>query len=658
MDGNQKNIVIGTAGHVDHGKTMLVKTLTGIDTDRLKEEKERGMTIEPGFASLRLPSGKVVSIVDVPGHERFIKNMLRGVSGIDIAMLVVAADDGVMPQTREHLDILKLINIQHGLVVISKVDLVDEELVHMASEEVLNLVKGTFLEGVPVFPFSAKTNRGAKEIISSIEGISHQVMERDQNGIFRLPVDRVFTMQGYGTIVTGTIASGCVRAGDIVEIYPLCITTNIRNIQIHNKWVNDAIAGHRVGLNLSNIKVEQLARGMVLGEPQSMISAHLVNARFQYLQSNLNPIDNRTKVKFYAGTSEVIARIMLIDKERLYPGDTCFVQLRLESKVTALPYDRFIVRALSPMKTIGGGIILEIGPKKYRPLHSYGLVDQLYALERRNINDMLESSIRKERLKPVNIMELAKRFRLSKVEMDGAFDYLLKEGRVLSIGDDSVIHKESHAYVKTAILEKLKDFHTRNQHIKDVSQEYIRSKISPVLNQRLYESIIQELKDEGKIEVNQGKVWLSGFKVRLGEKEKHIYDYLDKICRDYHFRPLPLNVFAKIKERFGQKDVEDVMKTMIGEGRLIRLNNNRLIHIEAVDEVKRKVIEHVEKRGQVAIGEFVEVIGLGRTQIQPIFDYLDAIRFTMRIGDYRVLYRGINQDTKKIYAAQKTPRVK
>ncbi len=655
MDGNQKNIVIGTAGHVDHGKTMLVKALTGIDTDRLKEEKERGMTIEPGFANLRLPSGKVVSVVDVPGHERFIKNMLKGVSGIDIAMLVVAADDGVMPQTREHFDILRLLNIQHGLIVISKVDLVDEELFHMAEEEVRSLVNETFLENAPIISFSAKTGQGKKEILRSVDDLSLQVVEKNQKGIFRLPVDRVFTMAGYGTIVTGTVASGKIKTGDFVEIYPVGKTTSVRNIQIHNQWVGEAIAGHRVGLNLSNIKVEQLARGMVLGEPQSMISSHLVNAHFQYLPSNPNPLNNRTKVKFYSGTSEVIARVILIEKDELNPGESCFVQFRLEGKTTLLAYDKYIIRTLSPMKTIGGGTILEIDPKKYRPVHFYGLVDQLYALERRNINDMLESSIRKERFKPVNILELAKKFCLSKAEIDGAFDYLLKEGTVLSIGENSVIHKESHTYIKTAILEQLKDFHTSNKHIKDVSQEYIRSKISPMLNQRLYELIIQELKDEGKIEINQGRVWLSGFKIRLGEKEKRIYDYLDKTCRDYHFRPLPLNVFAKIKERFGQKDVEDVMKAMIGEGRLVKLNNNRLIHIYAIDEVKRKVIEHVDKRGQVAIAEFVEVIGLGRTQIQPIFDYLDAIRFTMRIGDYRVLYKGINKDADNNICGTKTP---
>jgi len=239
----------------------------------------------------------------------------------------------------------------------------------------------------------------------------------------------------------------------------------------------------------------------------------------------------------------------------------------------------------------------------------------------------------------MSLIELAKKLHLTRDKIDGACDYLLEQGEIFFIGDDSVIHKESCDYIKTSIFERLKDFHKNCSYIRDVSQEDIRSKISPLLNQRLYETILRELKDEGKIEVNQGRIRISGFKVMLGEEQKHIYDYLDKICRDYHFRPLPLNVFEKIKDRFGKKEVEDVMRTMIGDGRLIRLNNNRLIHVEAINDVKRKLQKHIEEKGRVTLGEFVEVLRLGRTQIQPIFDYLDAIRFTIRIEDYRVLYK-------------------
>jgi len=634
----QKNIVVGTAGHVDHGKTTLVKCLTGIDTDRLKEEKERGMTIEPGFAYLKLPSGSVVSIVDVPGHERFIKNLLRGISGVDIAILVVAADDGVMPQTHEHLDILKILNIQHGLIVISKIDLVDEELVNMSLDEVKDLVKNTFFENAPIRTFSAKTGEGITEIQYAIEEISKQVIDKDIDDIFRMPIDRIFTIPGFGTIVTGTIASGKVRSGDTIEIYPTGKTTSIRNIQIHNQWINESIKGHRVGINLAGIKPNELSRGMVLGKPQSMISTHIINAQFHYLQSNKNHLSDRIKVRFYSGTSEVVGRMVFIDKKRLEPGETCFVQLRLEEKITPLPYDRYVIRTLSPMKTIGGGVILEINPRKYRPINTM-LAEHLLSLEKRNIGKMIETFIIKERYKTVGLSEIVEKIRIPKEEARDSWERMVKEGSIVLIENDFAIHKEHYNYLKDTILEKIKEYHTNNPHINDISQEDIRSKISLSLNQRLYETILDRLKNEKKIEINQGRIKIAGFRPALNDKQKRIYQYLDKICRDYHFRPLPLNVFANIKERFGEKEVETVLRAMIAERKLIRLNNDRLMHSQAVDEVKMKLRDYIVKNGKVTIAEFVSVIGVGRTQIQPIFDYLDSIRFTIRIGDYRVLYK-------------------
>ncbi|PIV23478.1 MAG: selenocysteine-specific translation elongation factor [Deltaproteobacteria bacterium CG_4_8_14_3_um_filter_45_9] len=642
MNGDQKNIVVGTAGHVDHGKTALVRALTGIDTDRLKEEKERGMTIEPGFAYWRLPSGQTVSVVDVPGHERFIKNMLRGISGIDIAILVVAADDGVMPQTREHLDILRLLNIQYGLVVISKVDLVDEEIFLMATEEVRNLIQGTFLEDTPLISFSAKTGQGIEEINRAIEDISQQVVEKDRDGVFRLPIDRVFTMAGYGTIVTGTIASGKVRRGDVIEIYPLGKTTNARNIQIHNQWVNEAYAGHRVGLNLPNVKVEDIERGMVAGGPHSLISTHLINATFQYLKSNKYPLHNRMKVKFYSGTSEVIGRMILMDKDILHPRETCFVQFRLENKLSPLPYDRYIIRTLSPMNTIGGGVILEINPKKYRSIQPEP-IDHLKVLERRINHETVEAFIKKERFRPVRLPELAKRLCLSQHEIETACDHLSKENRILFIEDDSVIHKESYDQLKTEILERINNFHERKPNLKDASQEEIWSKISPQLNRRLYEAVLREVYNEGKIKIKKGRIKIAGFQAKLDAKQKLVYDQLDGVCKWYRFRPLPLNVLKRIQDRYGEKEVEAVLKLMIGEGRLVKLRNHRVIHSEAIEEIKRILKERIEKKGQVALGEAMEVLGVGRTQTQPIFDYLDSIRFTMRIGDYRVLHKSVER---------------
>jgi len=640
---NQKNIVVGTAGHVDHGKTALVKTLTGIDTDRLKEEKERGMTIEPGFAYLRLPSGRVVSVVDVPGHERFIKNMLRGISGVDVALLVVAADDGVMPQTREHLDILKLLNIQYGLIVISKVDLVDEETLLMATEEVETLVQGSFLEGSAIIPFSSQTGQGKDKIIQTIDHLIDQVIEKNQGGIFRLPIDRVFTMMGYGTVVTGTIASGKIKKGDMVEIYPTEKMTVVRNVQIHNQWVNEAYAGQRVGLNLPNMKMEEIERGMVLSEPQALISTHLINAKFHYLKSNSAPIQNRMRIKFYSGTTEVIGRMILMGPEKLLPGEECFVQFRLEKKISPLPYDRYIVRTLSPMMTIGGGLILEIQPKKYSPFH-YPSTDYLKMLENRNAYETIETLIKKESYQLLRIGELTIRLGINQEEVIKICDDLIKEKRVLRIGEGLLIHTDSIHQLEKEILEKLHEFHEKNPDLNDASREEIRSKISNRLDPKLFEEVLQKLQTEGKIEIKQGRVKLFGFTRTLSQKQKYIYDELDRVCKEYGFRPLPMNILNEIRGNYGEKEVEQVLKLMINEGRLVKLKNQRLIHSDSIEKIKKILKDHIEKKGKLALAEAIEVIGIGRTQAQPIFEYLDSIRFTIRVGDYRVLYKGIEKN--------------
>ncbi len=638
MNSYQKNIVVGTAGHVGHGKTTLIKALTGTDTDRLKEEKEKGMTIEPGFTSLQLPSGNVISIVDAPGHERFIKNMLRGISGVDIAILVVASDAGVMPQTREHLDILRLLNIRHGFIVLSKIDLVDEEIIGMAHEEVRDFVKETFLENTPIIHFSAKTGHGLAEIKQTVEDISRHVIQKDQHGIFRLPIDRVFTMPGYGTIVTGTVISGRIRKGDAVEIYPIGKLTTVRNIQIHGKWAGDAAAGNRVGLNLSDVRMEELEKGMVVGERQSLLLTNVVNAKLHYLQSNPYHLNSIAEVKLYSGTYEVVARSILMNKEKILPGESCFIQMRLENSFALLPYDRYILRALNPVSTIGGGIILEVDPEKYlssRPEST----EHLQLLERKVIHEMVEASVKKERLASFKTPDLAKKLHVGQTEIDEACNHLLREGRVLFTEDGSVIHKESLICLEKEILEEIAGFHESHPDQKDASQEEIRIKISPSLNQRVYETILQDLKNKKEIDINKGRIKLFGFQVTLSKKQKQIYDHLEEICKSYHFRHLPSNVLQMLKDSYGEKEVEGVLRVMIGEGRLIKLNNRRFIHSDAIEDAKKVIRNHIEQTGQVALRESMKLFGVGRPQVQPIFDYLDSIRFTMRIGDYRVLYK-------------------
>jgi len=645
MNENPKNIVIGTAGHVDHGKTALVKALTGIDTDRLKEEKERGMTIEPGFAHLKLRSGKIVSIVDVPGHERFIRNTLRGISEVDAVLLVVAADDGVMPQTREHLDILRLLGIEHGLIILSKVDLVDKEIVDMAIEDIIGLVRGTFLEDAPLIACSSKTGEGIEDIKRSIENLLHEIQGKNKEGMFRLPIDRVFTLTGYGTVVTGTIVSGKISQGQEIEISPVGIRATSRYIQAHNQFVNEAYAGQRVGINLSNVKIDTVGRGMVLSEPHSLIPTYLINGKFHYLKSNSKPFPNGTKVKFYSGTSEVIAKIILVDRIKLLPGENSFVQLRVANKLSLCPYDRFVIRSLSPMATIGGGMILEVNSPKYKP-HLNDMIHKLALLEQGKNHEAIEMFIRKERYRPVSLLELSKRLGLPESEIDSVCRCLMQENRIFIWEEKAVFHKDSFENLKEETLKQLRIFHEKNPLRDGASFDELRSKISPLIALQLFENVLEKLQKDGLILIHKGKIQLTGFKKILSPEQQRIYERLDGLCKWYGFRPMPMNVFNGIKDQYGEKKVETVVKLMIGEGRLVQLNNGRFIHSEVIEEIKNVLKTHIEKKGRITLGESTDILGIGRTQAQPIFEHLDSIRFTMRIGDCRVLYKTMPREDR------------
>ncbi|RMG48984.1 MAG: selenocysteine-specific translation elongation factor, partial [Acidobacteria bacterium] len=353
-----KHIIVGTAGHIDHGKTELVKALTGIDADRLKEEKERGITIDIGFAFLTMGDTRF-GFVDVPGHERFVKNMLAGVHGIDLVLLVVAADESIMPQTREHFDICRLLRVKSGLIAITKVDLVDEELLQLVEEEVRDFVRGSFLDGAPIIRVSARTGVGLEELKAALVNLGERIQERQSNAVPRLPIDRVFTKRGFGTVVTGTLVSGTLREGESVEILPRQMGATIRGLQVHNKPVEVAHAGERTAVNLQGVGVEDLQRGDVLVPPRRFRPTSMLDARLELLPTAPQPIENRTRVRFHIGTAEIMARVILLDRESLRPGDAALVQFRLERPTFAVAGDRFIIRRYSPQTTVGGGVILD-----------------------------------------------------------------------------------------------------------------------------------------------------------------------------------------------------------------------------------------------------------------------------------------------------------
>ena len=365
-----KQIILGTAGHIDHGKTSLIKALTGTDTDRLKEEKERGITIELGFAALDLPSGQHLGIVDVPGHEKFVKNMVAGATGIDIVVMVIAADEGVMPQTREHMEICTLLGVKHGMVAVTKIDMVDEEWLELALDDIRDFVRGTFLEDAPVSTVSSATQEGIPEFVKTLDELAAKIPERPHSDLFRLPIDRVFTIKGFGTVITGTLISGRVQVGSTIMIYPSGITSKVRGIQVHNEGAEEARAGMRTAINFQGLEKEAISRGEVLSRPNALEASYMVDVSLHYLASNKKPIKNRTRVRFHTGTSEVLGNLIVLDRNEIPPGEDTVVQLRLDTPVALVKDDRFVIRSYSPISTIGGGKVLNPIPLKHKRLRT------------------------------------------------------------------------------------------------------------------------------------------------------------------------------------------------------------------------------------------------------------------------------------------------
>ena len=381
-----KQVILGTAGHIDHGKTTLIKGLTGIDTDRLKEEKERGITIELGFAHLSLPSGQVLGIVDVPGHEKFVKNMVAGATGIDIVALVIAADEGVMPQTREHLEICQLLRVKRGLVVLTKVDMVDQEWIELVKDDVSSFLAGTFLADAPILEVSAVTGKGLQELTDLLDAMVKEVPEREAGNFFRLPVDRVFTMKGFGTVITGTTMSGSIKTGDEVTVYPQGLESRIRGIQVHNMEVNEVSAGLRTAINLQGLEKEELQRGNVVATKDSLRQTRMVDVVFHLLASAPRKLKNRSIVRFHAGTAEIISTIVLLDRDELTPGQTCFAEIRLEEPTAVMSHDRYVLRSYSPVRTIGGGEILNALAQRKKRL-SETTLSELKVLSTGNLSE-------------------------------------------------------------------------------------------------------------------------------------------------------------------------------------------------------------------------------------------------------------------------------
>lgn len=632
-------IVVGTAGHIDHGKTALVKALTGIDTDRLKEEKERGISIELGFAFLDLPKGEKLAIVDVPGHERFVKTMLAGASGIDLVVLVIAADEGVMPQTREHLHICQLLDIRRGLVALTKVDLVDEDWLEMVKGEVGEFLKGTFLEGAPIIPVSSIKGRGLDELRDALEAISEMTAPKRPEGTFRLPIDRVFTIKGFGTVVTGTVWAGSLHVGEEVEVFPNGRHSRARRLQVHGRIVEEVLAGQRAAVNLPGIEVNEIGRGDVLARPGTLRYTLYLDARLWLITDAPRPLKNRSRLRFHAGTSEILARVVFLDrKEELRPGQGAYVQLRLESPASLLPRDRYVVRSYSPAFTIGGGIILDPCPPRHsrrRP----GVVEGLQALEKGSPGELLERLLLNAGFTPLSLKGLQFLANIDPGIVAEALEGLKQRKLVVMLETregEAFLHRNHFQHLADQILNELRGFHKREPLKEGIGKEELRSKLPPSVSRELYTQILSRLIEMDEIALIKDRVRLASHRPALSPSEEAFKERLLTLYCQAEFQPPALDTVLSTLG-LERKGTLDLLRLLVEEGGLVRIKEDLFLHREAYEGIKGLLLDYFKTHNAISVPAFKDILGITRKHAIPYLEHFDEIKLTRRQGDERVL---------------------
>jgi len=634
-----RHLIIGTAGHIDHGKTTLVKALTGIDTDRLKEEKERGISIELGFAFLTLPDGTQAGIVDVPGHERFVKTMLAGVGGIDLVILVIAADEAVMPQTREHLHICELLRVKRGLVALTKADLVDDEWLEMVRADVAEVLTGTFLEGCPVVPCSATTGRGLPDLLQAIQAQAVAAEPKRTEGVLRLPIDRVFTIRGFGTVVTGTLWSGTLRVGDEVAILPMDLRSRVRRLQVHGQTVEQAVAGQRTAVNLPGLEVSQIQRGDLLCVPGTLRASEAFDATLSLLPDAPRPLVNRARIRFHLGTSERLARVVLLDREELQPGEETYVHVRLESPSAALPHDRYVVRSYSPAVTIGGGSILDPNPPRERRARAK-MIEHLRILERGSATERVERHLLAAGFAPMTPEELRVRGDLDPGVVAESLQELAAKGAAVLVGakgEGGALHAERVAQLEKEVLAHLAEFHSKEPLKDGLAKEELRSKLPAQLTPATFGWMLARLTDAGKIGVERDKVRLAGHRPTLTATEEELKAKIEAAYRTAGFQPAtPDGVLASLGVE--RKLFQAVFRRMVDDGILVRVKEDIFLHRERYQEMRERVLSHFRTQPSINVGTMKDLFGVSRKYAIPFLEHLDDARITRRQGDERVPY--------------------
>jgi selenocysteine-specific elongation factor len=633
-----KRIIVGTAGHIDHGKTALVRALTGVDADRLKEEKERGITIDIGFADLTVGDTHF-GFVDVPGHERFVKNMLAGAHGIDLVMLVVAADESVMPQTREHFDICRLLEVKAGLVVITKADLADEDFIELVEAEVSDFVAGSFLENAPILRVSSKTGQGIDELKKTLAQLAAKVALRDANAVARLPIDRVFTIKGFGTVVTGTLITGSIKTGDDLELLPSELRPmRVRGLQVHGKTTNEAKAGERTAINLQGIEVAEVARGQALAPAGRFVATNMLDVQLQLLKSAPKPLRSRSRVRLHHGTAEALARVILLGQTELAPGGKAFAQLRLETPLLALPQDRFIVRSYSPAITIGGGVILDALPNKHRLRDAAAAAAKLEALAASDEIERFALLVEMAGEAGMSFAALAARSGATDEMIKKAADHLTKTRRVLAATANLLIAREPFEALAKQVRELLKAFHKKAPLESGLAREELRERIFAKLPAEIFRSVITQLTERNEVVAEKDLLRLSTHRVALSTEEQAAKDHLAHIYLQAKLQPISLDEALKsAAPSFGidAARAQRFAQMLINSGELVRVGE-LVFHKQSLDDLRATLQEYKAKHGtKIDVSIFKDLTGVSRKYAIPLLEYLDRARVTRRIGESR-----------------------
>ena len=630
-----KHIIIGTAGHIDHGKTTLIHALTGRNTDRLKEEQKRGITIELGFTWFDLKDQTRCGIIDVPGHEKFINNMVAGVVGMDLVLMVVAADEGIMPQTKEHLDILGLLGIEKTILVLNKCDTVDAEWLSMMEEDVKEELKGTIMEGAPVAKVSAMTGEGIEELKELIlKMVKDDVQEKDVNSIPRLPVDRVFSMPGFGTVVTGTLLSGSISKNDVLEVFPVGKECKIRTIQVHETNKEKCEAGQRVALNLSNIHKDEIHRGCVIAPIGSMENSRLMDVKLTVLKDSKRNIKNRDRLHLFTGTSEILCRAILLDKDELKTGDTGLAELLLEEELATKRGDRFIVRFYSPLETIGGGVVLEPNPRKKKRF-SEDAIEELLKKESGSLADVCELNIRAETEDLITLKDLAKNMSHSAEELRPYLDELRDSGVIFEFPKNKDIfywHRDNAFIVSQEITRDLKKFYEKFPYRAGIKKAEIHSTYMKKVKMNVFEECINKLISENLIEVRNEYVCLPGYEINKDET----YLSIEKLLTDtFETAGYAFLRFSEIdKKKYPDEVVMDVLRVMMDEGKAVKVGIELEMYTmkHFMDVAEEKVREHFKTNEIITISEVREMFETSRKCAKPIIEYMDVIKVTKKVG--------------------------